>query len=167
MNLESRIFCCVIIWLRLLSISPLERSFLFSQRSAHEKAPGHGEVEEVSVLLLLQRLQRRTSRLLSWPSALSVLSCRCELAYSSRVADAYSTVLADVMHTIPPELLGSLLRQELTEQRDWLLSSQDATGGALAFVPFSPSGSSSSSQRGCLLYPGKVGLDSLSILNKT
>lgn len=69
------------------------------------------------------------------------------------------------MHTIPPELLSSLLHEELTEQRDRMLNSQGTTGGALAFVPFSDSGSSSS-QRGCLLYPGKEGLDSLSILDK-
>lgn len=102
------------------------------------------------------------------PDALLSLSfaVRCELAYSSKVKDAYSTALADVMHTIPPELLGSLLHEELTEQRDRMLSSGGATGGALAFVPFSQSGSSSS-QRGCLLYPGKEGLDSLSILQKT
>lgn len=80
--------------------------------------------------------------------------------------DAYSKVFTDVMHTIPPELLGSLLHEELTEQRDRMLNSQGATGGALAFVPFS-GGGSSSSQRGCLLYPGKEGLDSLSILSKT
>lgn len=81
--------------------------------------------------------------------------------------DAYSTMLTDVMHTIPPDLLGSLLHEELTEQRERMLNSEGATGGALAFVPFSPSGSSSSSQRGCLLYPGKEGLDSLSILDNT
>lgn len=73
-------------------------------------------------------------------------------------------MLTDVMHTIPADLLGSLLHEELTEQRRRMLSSEDATGGALAFVPFSDSGGSS--QRGCLLYPGEAGLDSLSILNK-
>lgn len=92
-------------------------------------------------------------------------SCRCELAYSSKVKDAYSRALTDVMHTIPPDLLGSLLHEELTEQRERALTSEGATGGALAFVPFSHSGGGS--QRGCLLYPGNQGLDSLSILNKT
>lgn len=76
--------------------------------------------------------------------------------------DAYSTMLTDVMHTIPPELLGSLLHEELTEQRDRMLISEGVTGGALAFVPFSRG----SSQQGCLLYPGREGLDLLSILTK-
>lgn len=71
--------------------------------------------------------------------------------------------MSDVVHTVPPELLGALLYEELTEQRDRMLFSEGATGGALAFVPFSQS-DSSSSQRGCLLYPGNQGLDCLSIL---
>lgn len=79
--------------------------------------------------------------------------------------DSYSTLLMDAMHTVPPELLGSLLQEELTEQRDRMLVSEGATGGALAFVPFSQSGSGS--QRGCLLYPSGEGLDSLSILHET
>lgn len=70
--------------------------------------------------------------------------------------------MSDVVQTIPPELLGALLHEELTEQRDRMLFFEGATGGALAFVPFSQSGSSS--QRGCLLYPGNKGLDCLSIL---
>ena len=76
---------------------------------------------------------------------------------------AYGVLLSDTVHDIPPELLGALLHEELTEQRDRLLFSEGATGGALAFIPFSQS-SSSSSQRGCLLYPGNQGLDRLSIL---
>lgn len=70
--------------------------------------------------------------------------------------------MSDVVHDVPPVLLGKLLFEELTEQRDRLLFSEGATGGALAFVPFSQSGSSS--QGGCLLYPGNRGLDCLSIL---
>ncbi|TWW66896.1 RNA polymerase I subunit C [Takifugu flavidus] len=76
---------------------------------------------------------------------------KCELAYSSKVMDSYATMLTDVMHTIPPQLLGSLLHEELTGQRDRMLVSEEATGGALAFVPFSHSGSGS--QHGCLIYP--------------
>lgn len=90
-------------------------------------------------------------------------SFRCQLSYSSKSLDAYSTLMSDVVHTVPPELLGALLYEELTEQRDRMLFSEGATGGALAFVPFSQS-DSSSSQRGCLLYPGNQGLDCLSIL---
>lgn len=91
---------------------------------------------------------------------LHILS-RCQQSYSSRSLDAYSTLLSDVVHTISPELLGALLHEELTEQRDRLMFCEGATGGALAFVPFSQSGSSS--QHGCLLYPGNQGMDCLSI----
>lgn len=82
---------------------------------------------------------------------------RCPLTYSSKTLDAYSALMSDVVQTIPPELLGALLQEELTEQGDRMLFFEGATGGALAFVPFSQS-------RGCLLYPGSKGLDCLSIL---
>lgn len=91
-------------------------------------------------------------------------SFRCQLTYSSKTLDAYSALLSDVVHTVPPELLGTLLYEELSEQRDRILFSEGATGGALAFVPLAQSGSSSS-QIGCLLYPGKKGLTCLSILH--
>ncbi|GAA6223583.1 TATA box-binding protein-associated factor RNA polymerase I subunit C [Lates japonicus] len=84
----------------------------------------------------------------------------CHQSYSSRVLDSYSSLLSDVVHSIPPELLGSLLYEELTEQRDRLLFSEGATGGALSFIPFSQSGIGGS-QHGCLLYPGNQGLDCL------
>ncbi|XP_070707200.1 uncharacterized protein taf1c isoform X1 [Pempheris klunzingeri] len=45
------------------------------------------------------------------------------------------------------------------EQRQRLLFSEGATGGALAYVPLSQSGSSS--QHGYLIYPGNQGLDCL------
>ncbi|XP_040012919.1 TATA box-binding protein-associated factor RNA polymerase I subunit C isoform X2 [Xiphias gladius] len=83
----------------------------------------------------------------------------CQQSYSSRSLNAYSVLLSDVVHSVPPELLGALLYEELTEQRDRLLFSEGATGGALAFIPFSQS--SSGSQHGCLLYPGNQGLDRL------
>lgn len=70
--------------------------------------------------------------------------------------------MSDVVHGIPPELLGALLHEELTEQRDCQLFCEGATGGALSFIPFSQS--DSSSQSGCLLYAGNQGLDKLSIL---
>ncbi|KAF3702343.1 TATA box-binding protein-associated factor RNA polymerase I subunit C [Channa argus] len=83
----------------------------------------------------------------------------CQQSYSSRSVDAYSTLLSDIVPSIPTELLGGLLHEELTEQRDRLLFSEAATGGALAFIPFSQS--RGSSERGCLLYPGMQGLDRL------
>ncbi|XP_075935802.1 uncharacterized protein taf1c isoform X2 [Anarhichas minor] len=83
----------------------------------------------------------------------------CPLSYSSKSLDVYSALLSDVVPAVPPQLLGSLLHEELTEQRDRALFYEGATGGALAFVPFSRSGGDP--QRGCLLYPGNQGLDCL------
>ncbi|XP_035523583.1 TATA box-binding protein-associated factor RNA polymerase I subunit C isoform X1 [Morone saxatilis] len=83
----------------------------------------------------------------------------CQQSYSSKAVDRYSALLSDVVHAVPPQLLGALLYEELTEQRDRLVFSEGATGGALAFVPFSQS--SSGSQHGCLLYPSNQGLDCL------
>lgn len=82
---------------------------------------------------------------------------RCPMAYRSRYLDRYCSLLWDVVHDVPPELLGSLLHEELAEQRDRMQFSEAATGGALAFVPFSQG-------EGCLLYPGGPGMDRLSIL---
>ncbi len=70
--------------------------------------------------------------------------------------------MSDVVHDVPPALLGALLYEELTEQRDHLQFNEGATGGALAFVPFLQS--DSDTERGCLLYPGNQGLNCLSIL---
>ncbi|KAM6902318.1 uncharacterized protein taf1c [Xenentodon cancila] len=83
----------------------------------------------------------------------------CHQSYQSSVLKRYCSLMSDVIHDIPPELLGSLLHEELTEQRDRMLFFERASGGALAFIPFSQS--SCSSQRGCLLYPGSQGLDRL------
>ncbi|XP_029371290.1 TATA box-binding protein-associated factor, RNA polymerase I, subunit C isoform X2 [Echeneis naucrates] len=79
----------------------------------------------------------------------------CHRAYSSKTLEMYSVLMSDVVHSVPPELLGSLLHEELTEQRNRLLFSEAATGGALNFIPFSQSGS------GCLIYSGNKGLDCL------
>lgn len=87
------------------------------------------------------------------------------MTYSCRPLNGYSSLLSDVVPSVPIELLGSLLYEELTEQRDRLLFSQTATGGALAFIPFSQNGSGS--EHGCLLYPGHQGLNQLSILQIT
>ncbi|CAJ1071104.1 TATA box-binding protein-associated factor RNA polymerase I subunit C isoform X1 [Xyrichtys novacula] len=76
--------------------------------------------------------------------------------YRSTPLNYYSTLLSDGIHSVPPELLGSLLYEELTEQRNRLLFSEGATGGALAFIPFSQS-----PQHGCLIYPGNKALDCL------
>ncbi|XP_034096045.1 TATA box-binding protein-associated factor RNA polymerase I subunit C isoform X2 [Gymnodraco acuticeps] len=81
------------------------------------------------------------------------------LSFPSKVLNTYGSMLSDVLAAVPPALLGSLLFEELKEQRERMLFSEAATGGALAFVPFSQS--SSDSQSGCLLYPGNQGLDCL------
>ncbi|XP_033952190.1 TATA box-binding protein-associated factor RNA polymerase I subunit C [Pseudochaenichthys georgianus] len=81
------------------------------------------------------------------------------LSFPSKVLNAYGSMLSDVLPAVPPALLGSLLFEELNEQRERMLFSEAATGGAMAFVPFSQS--SSDSQSGCLLYPGNQGLDCL------
>ncbi|KAM9841509.1 uncharacterized protein taf1c [Aulostomus maculatus] len=83
----------------------------------------------------------------------------CQQTYYSRSMEACSALLSDVRHDIPPELLGTLLFEELTEQRNRQLFFEGATGGALSFVPFSQSGRGS--QHGCLLYPGNQGMDHL------
>ncbi|XP_028274274.1 TATA box-binding protein-associated factor RNA polymerase I subunit C [Parambassis ranga] len=84
----------------------------------------------------------------------------CPVAHYSRPLHQYRAMLSDVVHDIPPQLLGSLLHEELAEQRERLLFCESNTGGALAFVPFSEP-SSEASQQGCLLYPGKQGLHCL------
>ncbi|KAM8827772.1 uncharacterized protein AB9W97_004066 isoform 2-T2 [Spinachia spinachia] len=83
----------------------------------------------------------------------------CPRSSCFKSLDAYGALLYDVVPTVPTELLGSLLHEELIEQRDRALFSEGATGGALTFVPFPQCGSEP--QSGCLLYPGNPGLDRL------
>uniref|UniRef100_UPI003AB07F6B uncharacterized protein taf1c n=1 Tax=Centroberyx gerrardi TaxID=166262 RepID=UPI003AB07F6B len=82
---------------------------------------------------------------------------KCEFSYLSGALGSYGGLLSEVVHDVPPELLAGLLFDELTEQRERLLFSEAATGGALAFVPFARG----EPQHGCLLYPGNPGLDRL------
>ncbi|XP_008294182.1 TATA box-binding protein-associated factor RNA polymerase I subunit C [Stegastes partitus] len=82
----------------------------------------------------------------------------CQQSYESVKMKRYSLLMPDVVHVVPPQLLGSLLHEELTDRRDGLLFPEGTTGGALAFVPFSPQ---SDARRGCLVYPGHQGLDRL------
>ncbi|XP_068191384.1 TATA box-binding protein-associated factor RNA polymerase I subunit C [Antennarius striatus] len=93
-------------------------------------------------------------------SSLDMLNFKiCHRTYSSQQLDTYGALMSDVVHAVPTVLLGALLHEELTEQRDRLLFAEGATGGALAFVPFA--GSSRRSELGCLLYPGNKALDCL------
>ncbi|KAG7473096.1 hypothetical protein JOB18_013787 [Solea senegalensis] len=80
---------------------------------------------------------------------------KCRLRDRSVTLNRYSALLGDVVHSIPPQLLGSLLYEELTEQGERLLFSEAATGGALEFIPFSHNGD------GYLVYPGNQGLNRL------
>ncbi|XP_061657428.1 uncharacterized protein taf1c isoform X2 [Syngnathoides biaculeatus] len=82
----------------------------------------------------------------------------CHESHYPRALHSYCALLSDVVQNVPPELLGSLLHEELTEQRDRQLFSEGATGGALNFIPFSQS---RDSQHGCLVYPGNQGMDQL------
>ncbi|XP_077593392.1 TATA box-binding protein-associated factor, RNA polymerase I, subunit C isoform X2 [Stigmatopora nigra] len=75
--------------------------------------------------------------------------------YESRPFRGLSTLLSDVVHDIPTELLGSLLHEELSTQRDRHLFFEGATGGALNFIPSSQSGDS---ENGYLLYAGNRGM---------
>ncbi|XP_058472746.1 TATA box-binding protein-associated factor, RNA polymerase I, subunit C [Solea solea] len=80
---------------------------------------------------------------------------KCRLRDRSVPLNRYSALLGDVVHAIPPQLLGSLLYEELAEQGERLLFSEAATGGALEFIPFSHNGD------GYLVYPGNQGLNRL------
>ncbi|KAL6097324.1 taf1c [Pungitius sinensis] len=91
-------------------------------------------------------------------SALDMMKMGPRSSCSKSLA-ACGALLFDVVPAVPTELLGSLLHEELMEQRDRVLFSEGATGGALAFVPF-PQGASEP-QSGCLVYPGNPGLDRL------
>ncbi|KAM4635807.1 uncharacterized protein taf1c [Polymixia lowei] len=85
---------------------------------------------------------------------------KCEYSYLNSLVRSYGSLLSDVIHDIPPELLADLLSEELAEQRDRLQFSEATTGGALAYIPFTQSGSSGP-QHGCLIYPGNQGLSRL------
>ncbi|XP_077478866.1 TATA box-binding protein-associated factor RNA polymerase I subunit C [Stigmatopora argus] len=78
--------------------------------------------------------------------------------YESKPFRGLSTLLSDVVHDVPPELLGSLLHEELTTQRDRHLFFEGATGGALNFIPSSKRGDS---ENGYLLYAGNRGMTKL------
>ncbi|RVE65440.1 hypothetical protein OJAV_G00116630 [Oryzias javanicus] len=104
-----------------------------------------------------RRRQRESVNMSKMKRFLDLLKFRvCQRSYHNRTVTRYCSLLSDVVHDIPPQLLGSLLHEELAGQRDRVLFSEAAIGGALAFVPFSPSQS-----HGCLLYPGGRGLDRL------
>lgn len=86
---------------------------------------------------------------------------RCPITPFEKRASLYSNLLGDVIHDIPPGLLGELLHEELTLQREQQQFNEVATGGALGFFVLS---TSNSSQEGCLVYPRKAAFNSLSIL---
>ncbi|KAK6322873.1 hypothetical protein J4Q44_G00076650 [Coregonus suidteri] len=83
---------------------------------------------------------------------------KCELTHMGRQAKRYNNLLSDVIHDVPPALLADLLHEELTYQREQEQFSEHATGGAIGYFSFT---NTSTSQQGCLVYPGKPGLNNL------
>nr|XP_023684457.1 TATA box-binding protein-associated factor RNA polymerase I subunit C [Paramormyrops kingsleyae] len=83
---------------------------------------------------------------------------KCPLKPFEKRASLYNNLLGDVIHDIPPGLLGELLYEELTLQREEKQFNEVATGGALGFFLIS---TSNTSQEGCLVYPRKAALNSL------
>uniref|UniRef100_A0A672G5P0 Wu:fj64h06 n=1 Tax=Salarias fasciatus TaxID=181472 RepID=A0A672G5P0_SALFA len=61
---------------------------------------------------------------------------RCRQTYYSLSLNRYCCLLSDVVPSVPPDLLGPLLHEELAEQRDRLLFCEAAAG---ALWPSSPS----------------------------
>lgn len=80
----------------------------------------------------------------------------CPLTYTSGCMDSYGWLLADAVHSVPVELLGSLLHEEISQQ---MMFCEANTGGALDFIPFTHS-AGDAPQFGCLVYPTN-GLDKL------
>ncbi|XP_038845483.1 TATA box-binding protein-associated factor RNA polymerase I subunit C isoform X3 [Salvelinus namaycush] len=83
---------------------------------------------------------------------------KCELTHLERQAKRYHNLLSDVIHDIPPALLADHLHEELTYQSGQEQFSDHATGGAIGYISFT---NTSISQQGCLVYPGKAGLNKL------
>uniref|UniRef100_A0A3Q2QQV1 TAF1C beta-propeller domain-containing protein n=1 Tax=Fundulus heteroclitus TaxID=8078 RepID=A0A3Q2QQV1_FUNHE len=107
------------------------------------------------VFVVLQKYRQESVNMWKTKSYVDLLKYKiCPMTYRSKSLNKYCSLLSDVIHDIPPELLGSLLYEELVEQSDRAQFSEGATGGALAFVPFSQS-------EGCLVYPGGPGMDRL------
>ncbi|XP_055087817.1 TATA box-binding protein-associated factor, RNA polymerase I, subunit C isoform X2 [Periophthalmus magnuspinnatus] len=73
--------------------------------------------------------------------------------------DAYSRLLSDVVHSVPGELLGSLVHEELSQQSRDALFCEANSGGALDFIPLIP-GTHHMPLSGCLVYSPN-GLDKL------
>ncbi|XP_010891903.2 TATA box-binding protein-associated factor RNA polymerase I subunit C isoform X1 [Esox lucius] len=88
----------------------------------------------------------------------SLTSIKCAYNRMGYGVKRYVNLLSDVIHDIPPDLLADLLHEELAHQREQAQFSDNTTGGALEYIPFSTSGAL---QQGCLVYPGKVGFDNL------
>ncbi|CAL8318142.1 unnamed protein product [Lota lota] len=82
-----------------------------------------------------RRMAWRTDALsLGWTADfLSKLKHRkCEYSYLNHRVVAYDDLLRDIIHDIPPTLLGGLLQEELQQSSQRLQFSETNTGGALA-----------------------------------
>ncbi|KAK7895755.1 hypothetical protein WMY93_021080 [Mugilogobius chulae] len=83
-------------------------------------------------------------------------------APSSRL-DAFSRLLSDAVHSVPVELLGSLLYEELHQQSRDAMFCEANTGGALDLIPLSQTAQDSARDAalsGCLVYSAN-GVDKL------
>ncbi|KAI1904864.1 hypothetical protein AGOR_G00010060 [Albula goreensis] len=83
---------------------------------------------------------------------------KCPLMYTGYGSRRYGNLLDDVIHDIPPVLLGELFHEELVLKRECAQFNEAATGGALGYFPVKIS---DNSQEGCLVFPGKASLSSL------
>ncbi|XP_028829624.1 TATA box-binding protein-associated factor, RNA polymerase I, subunit C [Denticeps clupeoides] len=88
----------------------------------------------------------------------------CPVTYYSRRARCYDNLFKDVMHDIPPSLLGELLHEELSLQRDIAQFREAATGGAMSYIPYSEF---HRSPKGCLVSAADANLHSLSFQQVT
>uniref|UniRef100_A0A3B4BDE6 Uncharacterized protein n=1 Tax=Periophthalmus magnuspinnatus TaxID=409849 RepID=A0A3B4BDE6_9GOBI len=99
------------------------------------------------------------------PVLLCALPSSCPVSPRCVWLDAYSRLLSDVVHSVPGELLGSLVHEELSQQSRDALFCEANSGGALDFIPLIP-GTHHMPLSGCLVYSPN-GLDKLRILQFT
>ncbi|MFT7815386.1 TATA box-binding protein-associated factor RNA polymerase I subunit C [Arapaima gigas] len=83
---------------------------------------------------------------------------KCPLTYLGKRAKQYNCLLGDIIHDIPPGLLGELLHDELALQWQQKNFDEVATGGAVGYFQLT---SSDTFQEGCLIYPRNAALNSL------
>ncbi|KAI4873903.1 hypothetical protein NFI96_026154, partial [Prochilodus magdalenae] len=83
---------------------------------------------------------------------------KCELGHASEHVHRYHHLLRDVVSDIPSTLLGELLHEELTLQKELEEFQPTTTGGALGYIPLEEF---EDQKEACLVYPGEEALSSL------